>query len=101
MCLKSRNLIFPSVKDRSKTKRHQSAKRNHPRRIPIPEHLEREEIVLDIPEEDKVCPETGKLLNRIGWEISEKLEYRPGKLIVNVYKKARLGPMCEGAMIHA
>ena len=60
-------------------------KRNHPGRIPIPDHLERVEILLDIPEEEKICPETGKPLKKIGEEISEKLEYRPRKLIVNVY----------------
>jgi transposase len=44
---------------------------------------------LDIPEEEKVCPETGKPLKQIGWEVSEKLEYRPGKLLVNVYKRPK------------
>ena len=62
-----------------------AVKRNHPGRIPIPDHLERVEILLDIPEEKKICPETGKPLKKIGEEISEKLEYRPRKLIVNVY----------------
>ena len=66
-----------------------STKRRHPGRIPIPEHLERVEIVLDIPEDKKICPETGKPLKQIGCEISEKLEYRPGKLIVNVYKRPK------------
>src|SRR3989339_2033681 len=56
-------------------------------RVPIPEHLERVEIILDIPEEQKVCPETGEPLKVISVEVSEKLEYRPGKLIVNVYKR--------------
>ena len=55
-------------------------------RIPIPEHLERVEILLDIPEEQKIDGE-GKPLKVIGVEVSEKLEYRPGKLIVNVYKR--------------
>jgi transposase len=64
-------------------------KRNHPGRIPIPEHLERVEIVLDIAEEEKICPETGRPLKQIGFEVSEKLEYRPGKLIVNVYKRPK------------
>jgi transposase len=63
--------------------------RNHPGRIPIPEHLERVEIVLDIPEKEKVCPETAKPLKQIGWESSEKLEYRPGRFIVNVYKRPK------------
>jgi transposase len=55
-------------------------------RIPIPEHLERVEILLDIPEEQKIDA-VGKPLKVIGVEVSEKLEYRPGKLIVNVYKR--------------
>ena len=59
----------------------------HHGRIPIPEHLERVEILLDIPEEQKICPETGKPLKVIGVEGSEKLECRPGKLIVNVSKR--------------
>jgi transposase len=59
----------------------------HHGRVPIPEHLERVEIILDIPEEQKICPETGKPLKVINIEVSEKLEYRPGKLIVNVYKR--------------
>jgi len=59
----------------------------HHGRLPIPDHLERIEILLDIPEEKKVCPKTGKPLKVIAVEESEKLEYRPGKLIVNVYKR--------------
>jgi transposase len=59
----------------------------HHGRLPIPDHLERIEVLLDIPEEKKVCPKTGKPLKVIAIEESEKLEYRPGKLIVNVYKR--------------
>jgi transposase len=72
-------------------KKPRSSKKNHKGRIPIPEHLERVEILLDVPEEEKFCPETGKPLKRIGEEVSEKLEYRPGKLIVNVYKRPKYG----------
>ncbi|MBW2084156.1 MAG: IS66 family transposase zinc-finger binding domain-containing protein, partial [Deltaproteobacteria bacterium] len=49
----------------------------------------RVEIILDVPEEEKICPETGKPLKQIGWEVSEKLEYRPGRLFVNVYKRPK------------
>jgi transposase len=63
-------------------------------RIPIPEHLERVEILLDIPEEQKIDP-AGRPLKVIGVEVSEKLEYRPGKLIVNVYKRPQYAvPEC-------
>ncbi len=79
------------VEEKAERKKPRAAKRRHPGRIPIPEHLERVEIVLDIPEEEKVCPETGKPLKKIGEDVSEKLEYRPGKLIVNVYKRPKYG----------
>ena len=72
-------------------KKPRKTRRPHPGRIPIPEHLERVEILLDIPEEEKICPETGRPLKKIGEEVSEKLEYRPGKLIVNVYKRPKYG----------
>ena len=77
--------VSPSPKEKKTPK----SKRRHPGRIPIPEHLERVEILLDIPEEEKICPETGRPLKQIGMESSEKLEYRPGKLIVNVYKRPK------------
>lgn len=36
-----------------------------------------ETTVLDLPEEKKVCPETGKPLVKIGEEVSDKLAYKP------------------------
>jgi transposase len=85
----SESLPEPSLPEEPKRKKPWAKKRRHPGRIPIPEHLERVEIVLDIPEEKKVCRRTGKPLKQIGEEVSEKLEYRPGKLIVNVYKRPK------------
>jgi transposase len=85
----SEPLPEPSLTEEPKRESRGAKERRHPGRIPIPEHLERVEIILDIPEEEKVCPETGKPLKKIGEEVSEKLEYRPGKLIVNVYKRAK------------
>ena len=63
--------LTPSVAPRPAAVR---APRNHPGRIPIPDHLERVEIVLDLPENQKVCHESGQPLKQIGWEVSEKLE---------------------------
>jgi len=81
--------VVPEVVKTRKASRHHG-------RVPIPEHLERVEILLDIPEEQKVCPETGEPLKVISVEVSEKLEYRPGKLIVNVYKRPQYA-LPEGA----
>ena len=80
---------LPDTVTVSEKRKSVKAKRKHPGRIPIPEHLERVEIILDVPEEEKICPETGKPLKQIGWEVTEKLEYRPGRLFVNVYKRPK------------
>jgi transposase len=80
------------IPDTPPPKKARKSKRLHPGRIPIPEHLERVEILLDVPEAQRVCPETGAPLKKIGEEVSEKLEYRPGKLIVNVYRRPKYAP---------
>ena len=50
-------------------------------RRPLPDNLPREEVVHDIPEDQKVCT-CGAPLSRIGEETSEKLKIIPPKLIV-------------------
>jgi len=71
-------------------------------RIPIPDHLERVEIIIDIPEDKKVSPLTGEPLKIIAVEASEKLEYRPGKLFVKVYKRPQYAlPDNEGVVCAA
>jgi len=50
-------------------------------RRPLPENLPREEVVHDIPEEQKVCGCCGKPLTRIGEETNEKLKLIPQRLI--------------------
>lgn len=46
--------------------------------IKIPEDLPIETTVIDLPEEEKVCKDTGAALQKIGEEVSHKLAYRPG-----------------------
>lgn len=46
--------------------------------IKLPDDLPVETTVIDIPEEEKVCKETGVALKKIGEEVSHKLAYRPG-----------------------
>lgn len=58
-------------------------------RLPIPEHLERVVIDLELAEAERICPHTGTPMVCIGYEESEKLEYRPGRLFVNVYRRAK------------
>lgn len=46
--------------------------------IKLPDDLPVETTVIDIPEEEKICKETGAPLQKIGEEVSHKLAHRPG-----------------------
>jgi transposase len=48
----------------------------------LPKSLERQRVVFDLAEHEKHCPECQEQLQRIGEEISERLEYRPAAMIV-------------------
>jgi transposase len=63
-------------------------KRGH--RQALPNTLPREEIIIELPEAERVS-EDGVPLKIIGYEISEKLSYEPAKTKVIVYKRAKYG----------
>jgi transposase len=66
-------------------------------RKPLPDTLEREEVLLDIPEEDKHCG-CGHDLIRIGEEVSEKLTIIPARFIVTRYIRPKYAcRTCEGS----
>ena len=48
----------------------------------LPANLPRKRIVYDVPEAQRHCPHCAKILQRIGEEISERLEYVPATLSV-------------------
>ena len=61
--------------------------RNKPNRsgkdkISLPSDLPVEELIIDLPEEEKICPETGKQLIKIGEEVTHKLSHRPGSYFI-------------------
>ncbi len=58
-------------------------------RLPLPEHLERVVIELTVDEKDRTCPYTGEPMTLIGYDESEKLEFRPSRLFVQVYRRAK------------
>ena len=51
--------------------------RKKPKREPLPKHLPREEVIHDIPEEEKVCSCCQGALHKMGEERSEQLEFVP------------------------
>lgn len=51
-------------------------------KITFPADLPVESVVLDIPEEAKICQETGTALVKIGEEVTSKLAHRPGSYYI-------------------
>jgi len=64
------------------TKEVRENKAQHPGRMKLPEHLERREIIITPAEDTSNC-------KKIGEEITEELEYEPGKLFVNRYVRPK------------
>jgi transposase len=66
-------------------------------RKPIPEDLPREEVVHDLPDNEKHCPCCGKSRPAIGAEESEELDIVPAKITVLHHVKKKYGPCgCDG-----
>jgi transposase len=84
---------------------HQRAKRqpNGQDKITFPADIPIECQVIDIPEEAKICPETGEPLIKIGEEVSSKLAYRPGSYFIKqiVRPKYALPQKSEGGILTA
>lgn len=72
-------------------------KRAKPGRKPLPADLVREEVLHDIPEEQKKCNCCGQPLARIGEETSEKLDIVPAQLKVIRHVRPKYAcKNCEG-----
>jgi len=89
--LNSQQLLFdgfesPSHKEEEKKEvaAHSRKKpnRNGQDKITLPDDLPVETTVLDIPEEHKVCQETGEPLVQIGVEVSHRLAHKPGSYYI-------------------
>jgi transposase len=71
-------------------------KKNRGGRAPLPDHLPRREIVIDLPDDEKVCPEEGAELTCIGEEISERLCVVPMQVYVErTLRKKYACKVCE------
>lgn len=51
-------------------------------KITLPENLPVERQIIDLPEEEKKCQETGETLVKIGEEVSRKLAHKPGSYYI-------------------
>ena len=66
--------------------------KDKPKRRPIPDHIPRQEIELTTGDDD--CAHCGGALRRLGEDVTEELEYVPGRFIVNRIVRPRMA--CSG-----
>ena len=70
--------------------------RKKPGRKPLPEHLPRKEVIIDIDESEKQCA-CGHRLSRIGEETSEKIQITPPQVVVEKTIRPKYAcKHCEG-----
>jgi transposase len=66
---------------------------------PWPENVAREEKVIDLPEDEKICPHDGSVLKCIGEVRSEKLKTIPAQVtVITEIKKKYACPTCDDHM---
>ena len=71
--------------------------RARPKRRPLPEGLPRDEVLIDIPEEDKHCL-CGAEMVRIGEEVNEKLDVIPPRMrVIRTVRPKYACHACEGS----
>lgn len=77
-------------------------KRKKKPRVGIPDHLPREEIIYDLPEEAKFCPHDGTPLQPIGSEDHEQIEIVPAQIKARVHKRLKYAcPCCKHHVVTA
>jgi transposase len=69
--------------------------KDKPKRRPIPDHIPRQEIELTTGDDD--CAHCGGALRRLGEDVTEELEYVPGRFIVNRIVRPRFA--CSGCEV--
>ena len=67
----------------------------------LPANLRRQEIVLDIPDSEKICHSCGKMLVRIGEDVSERLCIEPARFFVEKTIRPTYGCGCSCGGIHS
>jgi transposase len=94
-------LVTQAEEEKRTVSAHQrkKAKRNGQDKITLPADLPIERQVLDVPEEAKICPETGKPLVKIGEEVTSKLAHKPGSYFIKQIVRPKYGlPNGEGVL---
>jgi transposase len=97
-----RGLVTEPVEmDSGETPVRSHARRRPTGRRPLPAHLPRRRIEIDIPDDEKTCP-CGHARTRIGEDIAEKLEYEPASFVVIETVRPKYAcPHCHEGVVEA
>ena len=87
--------IAEAAEQTAPAERDQKPKRRHSRK-PLPDHLERDDRVLS---PGDVCEQCGGALKTLGEDITEELEYIPGRFVVNRIVRPRRACACCEAIV--
>jgi transposase len=90
--------IPPEEKQRVEAHERKKRTPNGQDKITLPSDIPVERQVIDIPEEAKVCPETGKPLVKIGEEITSKLAHKPGSYFIKQIVRPKYAHPEEGVL---
>lgn len=73
--------------------------RKRGKRKPLPDNLPREEVIIELSEDERICPHDGSVLNEIGEETSEQLEIIPARLkVIRTIRKKYACPSCDDSL---
>lgn len=75
----------PTPEDESNTETKPARTWKRRGRQRLPEHLPRERVVLELSDQERICPCCGQLRMPFGEEVSEQLEYVPASLFVRQF----------------
>lgn len=105
LCFDGFDKLESKSEEKQKIAAHEKSKpkRDGQHKISLPSDMPVERVVIDIPEEDKICKETGKPLIKIGEEVSIKLAHKPGSYYIKeiVRPKYALPADSEGGIVTA
>ena len=68
-----------------------SDEKKQPKRRPLPDHLPRQESILSVGD---ACTSCGGALKQLGEDVTEELEYVPGRFVVNRIIRPRMACTC-------
>jgi transposase len=91
----------PIEMDSGETPVREHARRRPTGRRPLPAHLPRRRVEIDVPDADKTCG-CGHARTRIGETITSKLEYEPASFVVIETARAKYAcPHCHAGVVEA